>query len=75
MIKKYETLNKQTHTKPQTFEFEITKPREFFSFKPSNELGFASNWIVGLISLEIYNSFFNITEGKNKFELYPDTFD
>ena len=31
--------------------------------------------MIGLTSLEIYNSIFNITEKINKFELYSDTFD
>ena len=32
------------------------------------------SWMIGLTSLEVYNSFFNITEENNKFELYTDTF-
>ena len=31
--------------------------------------------MIGLISLEIYNSIFNINQEDNKFELYTDTFD
>ena len=31
--------------------------------------------MVGLISLEVYNSIFNITEENNKFEFYTDTFE
>ena len=67
--KKCETPIKQTHTKSQeTLEFEqLTKPVELFSFKipfPIEE-----SWMVGLTSLEIYNSIFNITEKSNKFEL------
>ena len=30
--------------------------------------------MLGLASLEVYNSFFNITEENNKFELHTDTF-
>ena len=33
------------------------------------------DWLIGLTSLEIYNSIFDITEENNKFELYPDTLD
>ena len=29
--------------------------------------------MIGLTDLEVYNSIFNITEGKNKFEIYRDT--
>ena len=31
--------------------------------------------MLGLKSIEVYNSIFNITEENNKFELYTDTFD
>ena len=31
--------------------------------------------MIGLTSLEIYNTIFNVTEGNNKLELYTDTFD
>ena len=31
--------------------------------------------MIGLISLEVYNSIFKITEENNKFELHTDTFD
>ena len=31
--------------------------------------------MIGLISLEVYKSIFNITEENNKFKLYADTFD
>ena len=74
--KNCEMLVKQTHTKPQqTLEFNFTKPRETFSFKPSINLDLDSNWMVGLSGLEVYNPLFNITEENNKFELYTGTFD
>ena len=31
--------------------------------------------MIGLITLEVYNSVFNITEENIKFEIYTDTFD
>ena len=31
--------------------------------------------MIGLTSLEVYNSIFNLTEEKNKFELHTDNFD
>ena len=43
--------------------------------KPSFILGLDSNWMVGLASLEVYNSIFNITEENKKFEFYTDNFD
>ena len=68
-----ETLIKQTHTKAQKLlEFKLLQPRETFSFKPSNNLGADSNWLIGLKSCEVDDS---ITEHNNKFELCTDTFD
>ena len=41
--KNCQTLNNQTHKKRQeTLEFNFTKPREVFSFKPSFILGLVS---------------------------------
>ena len=66
--KNCETLINQTHTKTEeTFEFKITKSRETFHFKPSVQI--KGDWMLGLTSLEAYNSIFNITEENNKFEL------
>ena len=70
ITKNCETLIQQTHTKPQeTIEFKMIKPRETFHLKPIQIQG---SWMIGLTSLEVYNSIFNITEGTNKFELYRD---
>ena len=49
-------------------EFKLNKPREVFPFNPPVQI--KGDWIIGLLSLEVYNSFFNITEDRNKFELY-----
>ena len=50
-----ETLIKQTHTKPRkTMEFRLTKPRETFQFKPP--ISIDASWMIGLTSLEVYNS-------------------
>ena len=69
-----ETLIKQTHTKPQeTLEFKKIKSRETFHFSPPVEV--KEDWMIGLTSLEVYNSIYNITKTINKFELYTDTFD
>ena len=59
--KNCETLNKQTHTRSQeTLEFKPTQTKDTFSFKPPISIeGF---WMIGLTSLEKYNSIFNITE-------------
>ena len=51
----------------------MIKPREMFHFNPPIQT--KGDWMIGLIDLEVYNSIFNITKEKNKFELYTDTFD
>ena len=74
ITKNCETLIKQTHRKlEETLEFKLIEARQTFSFKPP--ISIEGSWMMGLISLEIYNSIFNITEENNKFELYTDTFD
>ena len=55
-------------------EIKLTKSKQTFHFKPSINLGVDSNWMIGLTSLEVYNSIFNITETNNKFVLYTDTY-
>ena len=39
-----------------------------FDFNPPIQIN--GVWMIGLVSLEVYNSIFNITEESNKFELY-----
>ena len=74
ITKNWETLHKETHTKPQvTIEFTLTKSTEAFSFKAS--ISNEGSWMLRLKSLELHNSIFNITEQNNKVELYTDTFD
>ena len=69
-----ETLNEQTHRKAEeTLEFKLTKPRGTFHFNPPIQI--KGDWMIGLTSLEVYNSIFNINQENNKFELYTDTFD
>ena len=73
ITKNCETLIEQTHRKPEeTLEFKMIKSKETFHFNPPIQL--KEDWMLGLIDLEVYNSFFNITEENNKFELYkfPD---
>ena len=74
ITKNCETLINQTHRKPEeTLEFKMSKPREIFHFTPPSEI--KEDWMLGLIDLEVYNSIFNITEEKNKFQLYRDMSD
>ena len=66
-----EMLIEQTHRKAEeTLEFNIFKPRKTFHFNPPIQM--KGDWMIGLTSLEVYNSIFNITEHNNKFELYSD---
>ena len=50
----------------------MNKSKETFLFKPPIQV--KGDWMIGLTDLEVYNSFFNITEENNKFDLYkfPD---
>ena len=67
-----ETLIHQTHTKlEETLKFKLIKPRETFHFNPP--ILIEGSWMLGLTILEVYNSFFNITEENTKFELYNFT--
>ena len=56
-----------------TLEFKMSKPREKFHFNPPIQI--KGDWMLGFISLEVYNSTFNIAEKTNQFELYTDPFD
>ena len=74
ITKNCEKLVEQTHRKPEeTVEFKMLKPRETFHFNPP--LHAKGDWMLGLIDLEVYNSFYKITKENNKFELYTDSFD
>ena len=67
--KNCETLIKQTHTRPEeTLDFKMTKSREIF---PSNSrIHKSRDWMLGLTSLEVYNSISKLTEENNKLKLY-----
>ena len=69
ITKNRQTLIEQTHRKAEeTLEFEMTKPKETFHFKPP--ISIKGSWMIGLTDLEVYSSSFNITEENDKFELY-----
>ena len=62
ITKNCQTLIEQTHRKAEeTLEFKVNKPRESLSFKPNISFGLEPNRMIGLISLEVYNSMFIIT--------------
>ena len=68
ITKNCEMLIEQTHTKPQdSLEFKMTTLRKTFLFVPPLEN--KEDWMIGLTSLEVCNSNFNVTEENNKFEL------
>ena len=74
LIKNCESLIKQIHRKSEeTLEFKMNKPRETFHFKPPISL--EESWMIGLTNIGVYNTFLNITDHNNNFDLYTDTFD
>ena len=74
ITKNCETLIELTHRKTEeTLKFKLTKPRETVHFNPPTQI--KGDWMIGLISLEVYNSVFNLNQKNNKIELYTDTFD
>ena len=69
--KNCEMLFEQTHRKAEeTLEFKMNKSREIFHFSPPIQI--KGERMIGLVDLEVYNSIFNKTEEKNKFEIYKD---
>ena len=74
ITKNCKTLIEQTQRKAEeALEFKMTKPRETFHFIPSIQI--KGDWVIGLVSLEVYNSIFNINHTKSKSEHYIDNFD
>ena len=57
-----------TLSKPQeTLEFKMNKQKESFSFDIPLEL--PEQWMMGVTSLEVYNTIYNITEKNNKLKI------
>ena len=58
-----------TLSKPQeTLEFKMNKQKESFSFDIPLDL--PEQWMMGVTSLEVYNTIYNITEKNNKLKLF-----
>ena len=58
-----------TLSKPQeTLEFKMNKQKESFSFDIPLDL--PEQWMMGVTSLEVYNTVYNITEKNNKIKLF-----
>ena len=69
VAKSNQELVKNTHSKPQeTLEFKMNKQKESFSFDIPLEL--PEKWMMGVTSLEVYNTAYNITEKNNKLKLF-----
>ena len=75
ITKNCKTLIEQTDRKADgTLEFKLNKTRETFRF--NQPISIEGSWLIGLTSVEVYNSFLNITEQKkNFFKFYTDIFD
>ena len=74
IIKKCETLIEQTNRKAEeTLDSKTSEPRETFHFNPS--ISIEGSWMIGLTSLEVYNSIFITGEKNSKFDLFTDNFD
>ena len=68
IAKSNQEIAENTHSKPQeTLEFIMTKQKESFSFDVS--LLLPEKWMMGVTSLEVYNTVYNITEKNNKLEI------
>ena len=61
-----------TRSQPQeTLEFKMNKHQKSFPFDPPLQL--PDKWMMGVISLEVYNSVFNVTERNNSFKVELDS--
>ena len=68
IAKSNQEIVENTQSKPQeTLEFEMTKQKESFSFDVP--LNLEEKWMMGVTSLEVYNSVYNITEKNNKLQI------
>ena len=50
------------------FKFKVTESRETFHFKPPIQI--EGSWMIGLTSVEVYTSIFELTEEYNKLKVY-----
>ena len=74
ITKNCETLIKQTHRKAEeTLEIKLSQTRQIFHFNPP--ISIEGSWMIGLTSLEVYNSIFKITEKNKKLEIYRHSSD
>ena len=68
IAKSNQEIVENTHSKPQeTLEFKMTKQKESFSFDVPLTLN--EKWMMGVTSLEVYNTVYNITNSNNKLQI------
>ena len=68
IAKSNQEIVENTHSKPQeTLEFKMNKQKESFSFDVP--LLLPEKWMMGVTSLEVYNTVYNITEKNNKLQI------
>ena len=68
IAKSNQEIVENTHSKPQeTLEFKMTKQKKSFSF--DNPLILNQKWMMGVTSLEVYNTVYNITNSNNKLQI------
>ena len=68
IAKSNQEIVENTHSKPQeTLDFKMTKQKESFSIDVS--LNLEEKWMMGVTSLEVYNTVYNITEKNNKLQI------
>ena len=68
IAKSNQEIVENTLSKPQeTLEFKMNKQKESFSFDIPLDL--PEQWMMGVTSLEVYNTVYNITEKNNKLKI------
>ena len=71
IAKSNQEIVENTNSIPQeTLEFLLTKQSKFFSFDFPLHLN--ENWMMGVTSLEVYNTVYNIIDSNNKGEIVLD---
>ena len=69
IVKSNLDIVENTLSKPQeTLEFKMNKQKESFSFDIPLDL--PEQWMMGVTSLEVYNTVYNITEKNNKVKFF-----
>ena len=67
IAKSNQEVAENTHSKPQeTLEIKMSKRKESFSFDVPLHLN--ETWMMGVTSLEVFNTVYNVTEKNNKLD-------